>query len=382
MDNITTTYQLNFTGDQINDLLTRTNNLDIELNNYLLKNGGTMTGAINMNGQSITGLGVPTENSQVANKEYVDLMLPKSGGTMSGSITMGGNRITGLGAPENSADAATKGYADASVRKAAPRNLLDNSDFRNPVNQRRQSSYSLSAWGGYCIDRWAAFVNGATVTIDSGGLTLSGGIYQPISSDIVSMYNGKVLTLAVKIAGTVYCCSGEVNQIGTWHNSARLDTPYGYINFETENNNMMFVVINNSTTPSVVEWAAIYEGEYTAETLPEYQPKGYGAELAECQRYYLQFSGLEPVAVGYGYAANGVLCVVAIPAMRARASVVISGAIYIRKSDQILNASGVENYGQSKNSVQLYFAGSGVTVNAPYDIYCAEGAKLELIADL
>lgn len=96
-----------------------------------------MTGAINMNGQSITGLGVPTENSQVANKEYVDLMLPKSGGTMSGSITMGGNRITGLGAPENSADAATKGYADASVRKAAPRNLLDNSDFRNPVNQRR-----------------------------------------------------------------------------------------------------------------------------------------------------------------------------------------------------------------------------------------------------
>lgn len=112
MADITTTYRLNFTGDQINDLLTRINNLDTELNNYLLKNGGTMTGAINMNGQSITGLGVPTENSQVANKEYVDLMLPKSGGTMSGSITMGGNKMIGLGTPTANTDAVTKGYAD------------------------------------------------------------------------------------------------------------------------------------------------------------------------------------------------------------------------------------------------------------------------------
>lgn len=169
---------------------------------------------------------------------------------------------------------------------AAPRNLLDNSDFRNPVNQRGQTNYSLSAWGGYCIDRWAVYAAGANVTISSGGLTLSRCIHQPISSDVVSMYNGKVLTLAVKIAGTVYCCSGEVNQTGAWHPSARVDTPYGYISFETEDSNMMFVIIDNSTTPSVVEWAALYEGEYTAETLPEYQPKGHGAELLECQRYY------------------------------------------------------------------------------------------------
>ena len=71
-----------------------------------------MTGTINMNGQFITGLGVPTENSQAANKEYVDLMLPKSGGTMSGSITMSGNKMIGLGTPTANTDAATKGYAD------------------------------------------------------------------------------------------------------------------------------------------------------------------------------------------------------------------------------------------------------------------------------
>ena len=194
--------------------------------------------------------------------------------------------IGNLADPRSETHAATKRYVDGLTRKAAHRNLLDNSDFRNPVNQRGKTSYSLSAWGGYCIDRWAAYADGGTVTIGSGGLTLSGNIFQPISSDIIAMYNGKVLTLAVKIAGTVYCCSGEVKQIGTWHPSARFDTPYGYISFETENDNKMFVIIDNSTTPSVVEWAALYEGEYTAETLPEYRCKGYGAELAECQRYY------------------------------------------------------------------------------------------------
>ena len=35
-----------------------------------------------------------------------------------------------------------------------------------------------------------------------------------------------------------------------------------------------------------IDWMALYEGAYTVDTLPEYQSKGYGAELLECQRYY------------------------------------------------------------------------------------------------
>ena len=48
-----------------------------------------------------------------------------------------------------------------------PRNLLDNSDFRNPVNQRGQTSYADK----YGIDRWISFgtvtVNSASVTVDN-----------------------------------------------------------------------------------------------------------------------------------------------------------------------------------------------------------------------
>ena len=38
----------------------------------LLKSGGDMTGAINMNGQPISGLNAPTKDTQAANKRYVD----------------------------------------------------------------------------------------------------------------------------------------------------------------------------------------------------------------------------------------------------------------------------------------------------------------------
>ena len=39
-------------------------------------------------------------------------------------------------------------------------------------------------------------------------------------------------------------------------------------------------------------WAALYEGSYTADTMPPYVPKGYAAELAECMRYYQKFQML------------------------------------------------------------------------------------------
>jgi hypothetical protein len=47
--------------------------------------------------------------------------LPLAGGTMSGAIAMGGNKITGLGTPTVSTDAATKGYIDTAA--IAPSNL-------------------------------------------------------------------------------------------------------------------------------------------------------------------------------------------------------------------------------------------------------------------
>lgn len=49
-----------------------------------------------------------------------------------------------------------------------PRNLLDNSDFTNPVNQRGKTSYTGSV---YTIDRWKLWTNATSLTINNGYIT-------------------------------------------------------------------------------------------------------------------------------------------------------------------------------------------------------------------
>jgi len=69
----------------------------------LPKAGGTMTGAIAMGNNKVTGLGAPTAGTDAAHKTYVDgvdaLKLAKSGDTMSGVLAMGANKITGVANP-------------------------------------------------------------------------------------------------------------------------------------------------------------------------------------------------------------------------------------------------------------------------------------------
>ena len=99
-------------GDDANFATTVTNSIATKL----ALAGGTMSGAIAMGTNKITGLGNPTANQDAATKAYVDtadaLNLAKSGGTMSGAIAMGTNKITGMGDPTNAQDAATKNYID------------------------------------------------------------------------------------------------------------------------------------------------------------------------------------------------------------------------------------------------------------------------------
>jgi hypothetical protein len=83
--------------------------------------GGTMSGAIAMGTNKITGLGTPTVSTDAATKAYADTMLPLAGGTMSGVIAMGTNKITGVGDPTNAQDVVTKYYLDNVV--LAPSNL-------------------------------------------------------------------------------------------------------------------------------------------------------------------------------------------------------------------------------------------------------------------
>ena len=186
----------------------------------LAASGGDMTGAINMNGQPISGLNDPTEDTQAARKGYVD-----------------------------TAKEEAKAYTDASVRKAAPRNILDNSDFTNLVAQAGIGGNHGTI--AYAADRW--ILDSGTVSYEAGvGLTLNGTIRQKLE----------------------YPPTGETSAfVGMASGAASISYADGAVTI--------------TSSGGVLKWAALYGGVYSAATMPEYHPKGYGAELAECQRYFL-----------------------------------------------------------------------------------------------
>lgn len=197
-----------------------------------------------------------------------------------------------------------------------PYNLLDNSDFVHPVAQAGVNGAHGATQ--YAVDRWET-TKGATVSLVSNGLKVVSdksnwvaGIQQKIEAkrfaDVMTFAVRGVFPVACRLF--VYIGSGTTN-FGTAYFQGdaaertlvlKLTKPDGLTGDEVVN-----VYISPDTgstgTAAVVRWAALYEGEYTADTLPPYVPKGYAAELAECLRYYRKIkSNNETFA---GYAANG-----------------------------------------------------------------------------
>ena len=174
--------------------------------------------------------------------------LPASGGAMEGPIHMNAHLLDGLNDPEQDDEAARKAYVDKSVRAAAPANLLDNSDFTNPVAQAGIGGKHGNQ--AYAVDRWKLASGTCNKASTVSGLYLNGTITQTLEkvpSEPVSAF------------------------VGTSSGSASISYSNG--------------VVTITSSGGVIAWAALYEGTYTQDTMPEHRPKGYGAELAECLRY-------------------------------------------------------------------------------------------------
>ena len=222
-------------------------------------------------------------------EEGIENALPKKGGDMEGPINMNGQTLSGLNTPVGDTEAATKGYTLGLVKKAAPRNLLDNSDFTNPVNQRGFVSGATVGSGDHFIDRWRATGGSIIPTLDENGLTfLSNGIFQVFEQP--DSFIGKTVTAACKFSdGETLICSGMVVENASgWVYICGQTSGDRKIYFGASGDNSWGIQINCGG--GTVQWVALYKGEYTLDTLPEYQPKGYAAELLECQRYFLKLN--------------------------------------------------------------------------------------------
>jgi hypothetical protein len=221
-----------------------------------------------------------------------------------------------------------------------PYNLLDNSDFVHPVAQAGVNGAHGAT--GYAVDRWIR-TSGATVSQAADGLKIvsdktswTAGIQQRIEAkrfaDVMTFAVRGVFPVACRLF--VYIGSGTTN-FGTAYFQGdaaertlvlKLTKPDGLTGDEVVN-----VYISPDTgstgTAAVVRWAALYEGEYTAETLPPYVPKGYAAELAECLRYYRKIKSNNETFSGC--AANGMAyAFIPLQTMRIAPTVTVGGKFY------------------------------------------------------
>lgn len=152
-----------------------------------------------------------------------------------------------------------------------PRNLLDNSDFTNPVNQRGQTSYQ-TPWG-VTIDRWylsSYAENNATLTLTTNGVVITPGISgiaaiaQRLPSE--NLHANKTYTALAQILDGTYITGTVENHTDT----------YGF-----------YQVGFKVSAETTLVWAALYEGSYDVSTLPPYVPKEN--EIISCREYYREY---------------------------------------------------------------------------------------------
>ena len=223
-----------------------------------------------------------------------------------------------------------------------PYNLLDNSDFVHPIAQAGVNGAHGAT--GYAVDRWNR-TSGATVSLVSNGLKVVSdksnwvaGIQQKIEAkrfaDTMTLAVHGIFPVACRL--WAYIGSGTVNfgDPGYFQGDPaertlvlKLTKPSGLTGDEVVN-----IYISPDTgstgTAAIVQWAALYEGEYTAETLPPYVPKGYAAELAECLRYYRKIKADSQTFAGYAASGNAYAFIPLAQAMRIAPTVTVSGKFY------------------------------------------------------
>ena len=304
-------------------------NIDASALGALPKLGGTMEGSINMNGQKITGLNSPTADDEPATKKYADNLKPN---------------LTGY---------ATETYVNSAVKKAAPRNLSDNSDFTQFVAQAGIGQKHEPNGPTYAGDRW--ILESGTVT---GEKRDDGNGYTNIT------LNGTILQ---KVA--------NAPDVGT----AAIEMVSGMADISYENGEIT-ITSNGGTIKNV----RLFKGAYSNDSCPAHQPKGYGAELAECQRYYLWIvEGTSNLHLLMAIGGSNLYGILNTPVtMRINPTPVFTG-LYARKTSNVTSITDIDRCVTRNEGVLVSMkAGEGILeAGTVYQIRCENGL-LAFAADL
>lgn len=251
------------------------NKVEVEIITQMLLNGGNGLFSLVLHGSSGKQIGLwnipyyveelPGSESKEAEQYYT---------------AFSENVKTSVDAAKRAEQAALS--AGIALRNAAPVNLLDNSDFRNPVNQRGQTSYPEN---GYTIDRWVGQLG--VVTLSDKGITMGGGYFGQLMERKRLKANAKYTIGFMFNTGLAFGVV-DMSQLTTGTSETIAYSDVGQVLVSAESDELLRVYAGFYTTATML-YAFMYEGEYTAETLPEYQPKESELELLVCQTQLQRF---------------------------------------------------------------------------------------------
>lgn len=219
--------------------------------------------------------------------------------------------------------------------------LLDNPDF----------AIAQAGHGGmhgampYAADRWM-MPWGCSIAVLGGIKTLTATewtfVQQVLWAD--RRDDGKTYTLAIELAdGNVAVCSGTVpidasSEVTVAEVNISSSVTLSIVKGSTKELNAR-ITFSGSATISF-KHLVMYPGTYTAETLPPFVPRPYAVELAECQWYYRDYSG---IPIPFGNTPEGNTFVISLPfKMRTALSVADFSGVHAFYGDgQYLTATNV-----------------------------------------
>ena len=260
-------------------------------------------------------------------------------------------------------------------------NLGTNTNFPNPINQRGAASYTGDSTSPYCIDRWR-ISNGTTYTV--GTYTLSAanyanracGMWQTNLLGEHWLSIGDNVTVSIYANGQLHTAVMQVLDRGSYSSFA--DVPAGYTCDDFEivlctyaGDNTMYNLGIYPKKPLTVNYIKWEKGSVAT----PYVPKDYGAELAECKRYFNAFA----IEVMPAYFIDGNIHYLPAVLFPARMRVV--------PTIEIMSA-GVDNVGVvAASAVTIHMDANGIReiiVNAGtsvYDMYNKLTLDMRLSAD-
>ena len=178
-------------------------------------------------------------------------------------------------------------------------NLFINGDFRNPVNQRKNSQYTSN---NYCIDRWKKWTDKFTTSVQNGFLRNQGTwivLLQYLEESPKLFKKGTVFTMSAKVkcektrpVKFSYYDHTSSNSIGEVCPEITVGTDWKVIshtvtvNVDIVHQNTAFCIEtswNDADTATLdIEWIKIELGSVAT----PFVPRLYAEELALCKRYY------------------------------------------------------------------------------------------------